>query len=85
MLINVNEELVRVRLPELLEEYDCCKCEKCVDDMLAIVLNNLKPQYVNSEKGMLIRRISSTLPQTTADMDIEIIKSIEKVSSHPMH
>lgn len=85
MLINANEELVRQRLPELLKEYDCCKCEKCVDDIMAIALNNIKPAYVNSAEGVLFKRINSTLPQISADIDIEILKAINMVSSNPKH
>lgn len=85
MLINVNEEFVKNRLPELLSEYDCCKCEKCIDDMMAIALNNIKPAYVNTNEGVLFKRINSTLPQNHADMDIEIIKAINMVSQHPKH
>ncbi|MBP0957074.1 MAG: late competence development ComFB family protein [Oscillospiraceae bacterium] len=85
MLINANEEIVKQRMPELLKEYDCSKCEKCVFDMMAIALNNIKPAYVNTAEGMLFKRINSMLPQKTADIDIEILKAINLVSAHPKH
>lgn len=85
MLVNIAEEFVRMRLPELIEEYDCCKCEKCLDDMMAIALNNIPSEYVNSAEGMLYKRIGNTLPQKHADMDIEIVKAISLVSSNPKH
>ncbi|MGN0638304.1 MAG: late competence development ComFB family protein [Huintestinicola sp.] len=85
MLVNANEEIVKQRLPELLKEYDCCKCEKCVCDMMAIALNNIKPAYVNTAEGMLFKRINSMLPQKNADIDIEILKAINLVSAHPKH
>ena len=85
MLINANEEIVRARLPELLKEYDCCKCEKCVDDMMAIALNNIKPAYVNTAEGMMFKRINSMLRQASADMDMEMLRAIEMVSGHPNH
>ncbi len=85
MIINANEELVRLKLPELLEDYDCCKCEKCVEDMMALALNNIKPAYVNSTEGILFKRINSTLPQTSTDLDIEIIRAINMVSANPKH
>ena len=85
MLVNTNEELVRSRIGELLKDYDCCKCEKCVNDMMAIALNNLKPAYVNTTEGVLIKRVSNMTPQRTADVDIEVIKAIRLVSSNPKH
>lgn len=85
MLVNANEEIVKQRMPMLLKEHECCKCEKCVCDMMAIALNNIKPAYVNTAEGMLFKRINSMLPQKTADIDIEILKAINLVSAHPKH
>lgn len=85
MLVNANEEIVKQRLPELLREYNCCKCEKCVCDMMAIALNNIKPAYVNTAEGMLFKRINSMLPQKNTDIEIEILKAINLVSANPNH
>ncbi len=85
MVVNVNEDITRRRLEELLNNYDCCKCEKCMGDMMAIVLNNLKPAYVNTNKGILFKRVNSMLPQSATDLDIEILKAITLVSANPKH
>ncbi len=85
MLINTNEELVRTRIEELLKDYNCCKCEKCVNDMIAVALNHMKPSYVNTAEGVLIKRAANMNTQRSADVDIEIIKAIELVSSNPQH
>lgn len=85
MLVNTNEELVRSRINELLKDYGCCKCEKCINDMMAVALNNLKPAYVNTTEGVLIKRVSNMTPQRSADVDIEIIRAIELVSCNPKH
>lgn len=85
MLINANEEIVRNRIDILLKEYDCCKCDFCVNDMMAIALNNIKPAYVNTEKGVLFKRIMNLKQQNSADIDIEILKAINMVSSKPNH
>lgn len=84
-LINITEMVARERLEELLKYMDCCKCEKCCTDMLAIALNNLKPQYVNTHKGELFRRANSSILQNTIDMDIALTKAIELVSASPKH
>lgn len=85
MLINANEEIVNQRIEVLLKEYDCCKCADCINDMMAIALNNLKPAYVNTEKGVLFKRIMNLKQQNSADIDIEILKAINMVSAHPNH
>ena len=84
-LINVTEQIVEKRMQEILLTIDCCKCEKCMGDMVAVVLNNLKPAYVNTDKGMLFKRVNSMLPQSATDLDIEILKAITLVSANPKH
>lgn len=84
-LVNINEDLVRQRLEQILVEYDCCKCDKCVGDMMALALNSMPPAYVNTKKGALFKRINSTLPQNTTDMDIAVVKAINMVSQKPQH
>ncbi|MCM1578944.1 MAG: late competence development ComFB family protein [Ruminococcus sp.] len=85
MLINAKEEIVKNRIEVLLKDYDCCKCEKCVEDMMALALNSLAPAYVSTSKGELFKRIDSTILQNSTDIDIEVIKAIETVSENPNH
>lgn len=72
-------------MESILKAYDCCKCEKCVNDMMALALNSTKPAYVNTDEGVLFKRINSTLPQTTTDIDIAVVKAVEMVSGNPKH
>jgi len=82
-VVNVMENVVKERLEKLIEDYDCCKCEKCIDDIMAMALNTLKPKYVNSVKGELFTRIDATKYQNTIDIDVAITKAIETVSEFP--
>lgn len=84
-LVNMTEIIVRQRLDELLKTCNCCKCEKCYDDMLAFTLNELRPQYVNSHKGELFTKLNNSRYQNTVDIDIAIIKAINAVSADPHH
>ncbi|MBP0965700.1 MAG: late competence development ComFB family protein [Oscillospiraceae bacterium] len=84
-LINVTEQIVEKRMQEILPTIDCCKCEKCYLDMMAIALNYLKPQYVNTEKGQLIKLAENTSIQKTVDIDIACVKAIDIVSRSPQH
>ena len=45
-IVNVMENFVGERIEAMLEAEDCCKCERCVDDMKAIALNKLPAKYV---------------------------------------
>lgn len=82
-VVNVMESIVKDRLDVLLRDMDCCKCEKCIDDMMAIALNTLKPKYVNSRKGELFSRLDTTKYQNTIDIDVAVTKAINIVSSKP--
>lgn len=84
-LVNATEIVARQRLEKLLTEYDCCKCEKCIEDMLAIALNSLKPKYVSTPEGQLYKRAEYTTMQSTVDIDIALTKAIEIVKNNPRH
>ena len=84
-LINMTEMIVRPVLTEALEEADCCKCERCYLDMLAVALNQLKPHYVNSTEGQLISKASNLTLQNKIDTNIAVLKAINIVSRVPHH
>lgn len=82
-VVNVMEEVVKDRLEVLLKEHDCCKCDTCKGDMLAMALNTLKPKYVNSKKGELFSKLNASKMQNTVDIDVAVAKAISVVSSSP--
>lgn len=84
-LVNMTELILKERLDVLIQTYDCCKCETCYMDMLALALNSTKPRYVNTRKGELLKRIDATKQQMTVDTDIAVIQAIEIVSRSPHH
>jgi len=84
-LVNMMEMIVKEKLDEILVTSDCCKCEQCYLDMMAIALNYCIPKYVNTLKGELLVKINSTERQMIVDLEISILKSIEIVKQHPHH
>lgn len=82
-VVNVMEEVVKDRLEVLLKEHDCCQCDTCKGDMLAMALNTLKPKYVNSKKGELFSKLNASKMQNTVDIDVAVAKAISVVSSSP--
>ncbi|MCT4509821.1 MAG: late competence development ComFB family protein [Tepidibacter sp.] len=83
-LKNYMEDLVDINLNILLEEYeDICKCDKCILDIKAIALNNLKPRYGVTRIGDVYIRIDESKTGSNVKMMSEIIKAIEKVSKNP--
>lgn len=84
-LINMMESFVAARLDELLRDYDCCKCESCREDMMAIALNDLPPRYVSTPKGQLFTRAGALLQQNAVDIEVALLKAIAMVGAKPRH
>ena len=89
MIINYAEVVVKHLLNKILSTdpnySNICKCETCIDDIMAKALNNLKPQYFTTKKGEVYAEYSSLEPQQHAESLKEIIKAIEFVSYSPNH
>lgn len=84
---NFAEEQVSVILNRVLKDYpDVCKCQKCLDDMTALVLNSVKPKYVVSEAGKIY---TSALNEVNRDEEVfilaQVVQAIETVSKNPRH
>ena len=86
MLINMMEHYVDERLSELLRDYNCCKCEVCLEDMKAYALNRLTPRYVSTVNGQVFTRIKQELEnQPSVDLDVAVIQAIQHISASPRH
>lgn len=51
---NVMEDLIRSEIDKNIDSLGICSCLKCRRDLLTLTLNNVKPQYVTTEKGNAI-------------------------------
>ncbi len=82
---NVMETLVEDKLNEIWNALDCCKCEKCRNDIIACTLNQMEPKYAVTNEGELYVRLC----ELSAEHEFEIVKAIAKsvrmVSEHPKH
>ncbi|MGD9568607.1 MAG: late competence development ComFB family protein [Sedimentibacter sp.] len=89
MIINYMEEIVKNYLNNILITdplySNICRCEQCIDDIMAKALNNLKPYYITTKKGEVYAEYSSLENQHHAEVITEVIKAIEFVSAHPIH
>jgi len=89
MVINYMEEIVKDYLDNILRTdlsySNMCKCDHCVDDIMAKTLNNLKPYYITTKKGEIFAEYSSLETQHQAEVISEVVKAIEYVSKHKNH
>lgn len=83
---NVMEEIVKNKILEVIKDKDCCKCEKCLDDIRALALNKLPSKYVSTSKGELFSKLAALKERQGAiDLNIAVVSAIESVAAHPRH
>lgn len=85
-LRNLMEDEVIYTINRLLKDKkNICTCDKCKLDIAAIVLNNLKPKYVVTDKGELYGKVNTLDFQFDADLIKEIVKAVKIVGAEPRH
>jgi competence protein ComFB len=84
-MVNVMENILKERLDHLIQNFDCCKCEICKDDILCLALNSVGAKYVTSHKGELFKRTETMNQIASTDLDIIVVKAISKVQRQPNH
>lgn len=86
MIKNLMEDEVFMSIENIVKPMkELCKCEKCIDDIAAIALNDLKPNYVVTEKGYLYSKANNMDYQFNTDVTTAVIKAIEIVKNNPRH
>lgn len=85
-LHNIMEDFVLDILDDTLKRMpDFCPCEQCRMDVAALILNDVKPHYVVSDKGYAFSKTSLLSRQFKTDLTAEVIKAIMIVSENPRH
>jgi len=83
---NYMENAVASSLKDLLDKYpDVCQCERCLADIKAIALNELKPYYVVTHKGELFTKLNELNNQFKVDIYKALVNAIKKVKDEPHH
>lgn len=82
VVVNLVEQMVSERLDEVFEKFNCCRCDKCRQDVAALALNAVPPQYVVAEPeeipGLLAKASAKEIPGA-------LVKAILQVKSNPQH
>jgi len=84
-LRNYTEEAVKAYMDRWYSEANVCQCEICRLDVMALMLNNLKPKYVVTDTGALYAQLEEFDPQTKIDFMKEMSQACEMVRKGPRH
>lgn len=84
-LINIMEQIVDEKLEQMLKDENCCKCERCLEDMKAMALNKLPAKYVSTHNGELFTKLLFMMRQSSADINVAVSNAIKVVSESPSH
>lgn len=84
VICNITERLVTYRLDMALKKMQCCRCDRCKQDIICIALNNLKPHYVVCSSDELDDRIQND-EQYGLDVTSSILKAIIQIRKSPRH
>ncbi len=80
------ETLVNSHLPSLIKDNPHIKeCERCQNDIKAIALNQLKPHYTISDRGLMFTKMKELNHQFQSDIIQELARAIQMVENHPHH
>lgn len=82
ILVNTMENMVLEKLDSMLARFQCCKCDRCKKDIVAMALNKLPPKYMVLIEGQPTPDIDI---QTNAQVVTAMIQAILAVRAHPRH
>lgn len=84
ILYNITERMVMNRLELALKKMNCCRCDRCKKDIVALALNALKPHYaVGQNKDM--EAVIAEEDKNGLEVTSAILKAILKIRKAPRH
>lgn len=84
ILYNVMENLVMEKMDITLKKMNCCRCDRCKEDILALALNNLKPMYIVASKEEIGDKINK-LDKLGLEVTTAVLKAVIAVRKNPRH
>ena len=85
ILKNVMEEYVLMTLDHVLDDLDCCKCDRCRLDIASYALNHLPPKYVANTRGELMTKVNALNTQFEVTVMSAIVQAALVVNENPRH
>ena len=85
-VVNVVELLVDEQFPVVMQRFPhACRCKRCLADIKALALNNIKPHYAATENGNLYERRNLMDVLVRVDVLRAMTEAATKVIENPRH
>lgn len=85
VLKNYMETLLMDKLNEVIDQLDCCKCDKCKMDIMSYALNRLPPKYVATYEGQVYSKLDTLSVQYETDLMCALYQAAKVVGTNPHH
>lgn len=82
-LVNLKEKMIALKIDEILEKFNCCKCPSCKLEITSIALNRLSPMYIIAKNDA---DIDEHMTETDySEITSALINAIITVRANPIH
>lgn len=82
LLANIMEDAVMSRLDDAFAKFNCCRCDRCRKDVVALALNRLPASYQVGSPSQLEKARKSL---SGKDISAALVQAILKVRANPRH
>ncbi len=83
---NLIEAAARELHRELVAQHpEFCSCERCSDDVLALVMNHVRPRYATSPRGYALAGLDIWGDQGRAELSVLVFDAMRRVAQSPRH
>ena len=72
---------VHVKLTEQQPEF--CACEQCADDVVAMVMNQIRPRYTTTGLGYAVEAADLDTDQVRAQLSVLVFEAMRRVAEQP--
>lgn len=83
---NIMEDIIESEINNNIDTLKMCSCPKCRKDLLTLTLNNVKPQYISTEKG---QSFVTATRRASAEDSISLLADITRyallIGKNPRH
>ena len=82
VVVNTMETVVLSKLESVLARFQCCRCDRCKKDIVALALNKLPPKYRVMPESAPLPDLDT---QENAQIVTALIQAVIQVRAKPRH